>query len=262
MAILVQVKSPQTHRTHLQIFTLPPTPGVRLSGGLGRYAGFHPAVSLNFVILSPSSCFARGLCWGVAVGSWTSRIVSEQKSVSCNTMPPLARPGIGNKEVDVISCSSESNNLPIRWGKVCQLRIPLVKWPWSWNCNGSNMVFLCLTGRSVVPSPISPFSIHKREDFISATEHRVDDRANMIGPPAAPHLALQILQLCSGRTPTDPSPFCSSPPNFRRGTTSPGSHSCRATRMADLHAPCKKFGGDLNRGPRSKLRRTALVTNI
>ena len=79
MAILVQVKSPQTHRSHLQIFTHPPTPGVRLSGGLGRYAGFHPAVSLNFVILSPSSCFARGLCWGVAVGSWTSRIVRAER---------------------------------------------------------------------------------------------------------------------------------------------------------------------------------------
>ena len=50
-------------------------------GGLGRYAGFHPAVSLNFVILSPSSCFARGLCWGVAVGSWTSRIVGRNTCV-------------------------------------------------------------------------------------------------------------------------------------------------------------------------------------
>ena len=60
------------------------------------------------------------------------------------------------------------------------LRIPLEKWPvfskWSWICNGScsNMVFLWShRGVPVVPSPISPFQIRKRGDYVPATEHEV-----------------------------------------------------------------------------------------
>ena len=115
----------------------------------------------------------------------------ERRSASCNTMPPLPRPGIPESRTRQRSrcsrCRRRRRSLaeikgttsPIRRCQFCHLRIPLEKWPvfskWSWNCNAScsTMVSLWSHRGLVVQSPISPFRIRKREDYVPATEHEV-----------------------------------------------------------------------------------------